>query len=543
MAGASGERATPRRRGRRLLAVVAGGVAGGAPIETWTVLFTDQVGSTEMRVRVGEEAFDGIRGDLDARVAAALTAHGVILTKPTGDGVMGGFHSTVAALRCAVAIQQAVAERNRTATGGVGGAERVALRVGISVGDAVVENGDLQGSAVVEAARLCAVASGGTILCSEAVRVVSANRSGCSFGPTRPVQLKGLPGPVQVHDVHWEPLPYGAGDHRLAIRVLGPLEVLDGDLRAAIGGPKERLVLAILLARANSPVPVEALIDAVWGDRPPRTAERTVHAYVARVRRTLEPHRPRGESSTVLETVGRGYQLRLDATQLDASRFAELAKRGSDQLASGDEAASSTLRQALGLWRGEAFGEFRDVEACVAEGRRLEELRLGLVEDRVAADLAAGQSTELVGEIEALLRDEPFRERLWGLLMLALYRSGRQRDALEAYQRARRLLADELGIEPGPDLRRLEAAVLAQDPSLDVLRPVPAARPGGLPAARAAGGAAFVGVAAGCVGGRQRRAGRPRVSAGSGGHRQDAAGGGAGARRPRRGRGGPLRAL
>ncbi|HET6833875.1 MAG TPA: BTAD domain-containing putative transcriptional regulator [Acidimicrobiales bacterium] len=493
MTGASGERVTPRGRGRRLLAVVTGGAAG-APVETWTVLFTDQVGSTEMRVRVGEEAFDGIRGDLDTRVAAALTAQGVVVTKPTGDGVMGGFTSTVAALRCAVAIQQAVAERNRTMGEGVAGAERLALRIGISVGDAVVDNGDLQGTAVVEAARLCAAASGGTILCSEAVRVVSANRSGCSFGPVRPVQLKGLPGPVPVHDVNWAPLPYDPGEHRLAFRVLGPLEVLDGNRQVVIGGPKERLVLALLLARVNSPVSVDALMDAVWGDRPPRTAERTVHAYVARVRRTLEPRRPRGEPSTVLETVGRGYQLRLDATQLDATRFGDLAKRGSDQLVTGDDAASSTLRQALGLWRGEAFGEFREVEACVAEGRRLEELRLGLVEDRVDADLAAGQSTELVGEIEALLRDEPFRERLWGQLMLALYRSGRQRDALEAYQRARRLLADELGIEPGPDLRRLEAALLAQDPSLDVLRPVPAATvPRGLPAPLAAVGPAFLG--------------------------------------------------
>ena len=179
--------------------------------------------------------------------------------------------------------------------------------------------------------------------------------------------------------------------------------------------------------------------------------------------------------------------------QLDATRFEELAKRGSDQLVSGDDAAASTtLRQALGLWRGEAFGEFREVEACAAEARRLEELRLALLEDRVDADLAAGQSAELVGEIEALLRDEPFRERLWGQLILALYRSGRQRDALEAYQRARRLLADELGIEPGPDLRRLEAAVLAQDPSLDVLRPCRLPVPG-LPAALMAVGPAFVG--------------------------------------------------
>jgi DNA-binding SARP family transcriptional activator len=255
---------------------------------------------------------------------------------------------------------------------------------------------------------------------------------------------------------------------------LGPLEVLDGDRPVTVGGARERLVLALLLARVHAPVPIDALIDAVWGDRPPRTAERTVHAYVARLRRTLEPHRPRGEPSTVLVTIGRGYALPLDAARLDAARFEELAKQGSDQLASGDGAASSTLRTALDLWRGEAFGGFREVEACVAAVRRLEERRLGLLEDRLDADLAAGQSSGLVGEIEALLRHEPYRERLWGQLIVAPYRSGRQRDALEAYQRARRLLTDEPGIEPGPDLRRLEAAVLAQDPSADVLQPVPA---------------------------------------------------------------------
>jgi DNA-binding SARP family transcriptional activator/class 3 adenylate cyclase/WD40 repeat protein/energy-coupling factor transporter ATP-binding protein EcfA2 len=469
------------------------GASAGDPVGTWTVLFTDQVGSTAMRVRVGEEVFDGLRVDLDARVTAALSAHGVGVTKSTGDGVMAGFTSTAAALRCAVAIQQAVAVRNGTASEGAAGAEPVALRIGISVGDAVVDTGDLQGTAVVEAARLCATATGGTILCSEAVRVVSANRSGCTFGPVSSVDLKGLPGPVLVHEVTWEPLPYDPCEHRPTFRVLGPLEVLDGDRPVAVGGPKERLVLALLLARVNSTVSVDALIDAVWGDHPPRTAERTVHAYLARLRRTLEPRRPAGEASTMLVTVGRGYELRLDAAQLDATRFEELAKQGSDRLERGDDAASSTLRRALSLWRAEAFGEFGEVEACVAESRRLEELRLALVEDRVDADLASGLSTELVGEIEMLLRDDPFRERLWGQLMLALYRSGRQRDALDAYQRARRLLADELGIEPGPELRRLEAAVLAQDPSLEVLHPARAAAPGGLPAALAGVGPTFLG--------------------------------------------------
>jgi DNA-binding SARP family transcriptional activator/class 3 adenylate cyclase/WD40 repeat protein len=472
--------------------MVAGG-APGAPVGTWTVLFTDQVGSTEMRVLVGEDAFDLIRADLDSRVAAALAEHGVAVTKSTGDGVMGGFTSTAAALRCAVAIQQAVEERNRTAGGGEPGGNAVALRVGISVGDAVVDNGDLQGTAVVEAARLCAAAPSGTIMCSEAVRAVSANRSGCAFGPASPVNLKGLPGPALAREVMWDPLPYEPGAQRLAFGVLGPLQILDGDRPVAVGGPKEHVVLAMLLARVGSPVSVDALIEAVWGDRPPRTAERTVHAYVARLRRALEPGRPRGEPSTMLVTVGRGYELRLGAARLDAVRFEHLARRGSDQLGRGDPAAPSTLREALGLWRGTAFGEFREVDACAAEAGRLDELRLAAMEDRVDADLAAGRSSELVGEIETLLRDQPFRERLWAQLVLALYRCGRQRDALDAYQRARRLLADELGIEPGPELRRLEAAILAQDPSLEVQRAAPAVALGGLPAALMAVGPAFFG--------------------------------------------------
>ncbi|HET6918786.1 MAG TPA: winged helix-turn-helix domain-containing protein, partial [Jiangellaceae bacterium] len=333
------------------------GTGAGAPVETWTVLFTDVVGSAGIRVRVGDEAFDGIRADLDARVAAALTACGVVVTKSTSDGLMGGFTSTAAALRCAVAIQQAAAERNRIAGEGV---EDLALRLGISVGDAVVDNGDLRGAAVVEAARLCAAAAGETILCSEAVRAVSANGSGCTFGPASPVELEGLPGWLPAHEVIWEPLPYEPSEHRLAFRVLGPLEVVDSDRPVTLGGPKERLVLALLLARVNTPVSVDALIDGVWGDRPPRTAERTVHAYVARLRRVLEPRRARGEPSATLVTVGHGYQLRLEAAQLDATRFEELAMRGSEQLVSGDETASATLRQALSLWRGDAFGEFRE---------------------------------------------------------------------------------------------------------------------------------------------------------------------------------------
>jgi WD40 repeat protein/DNA-binding SARP family transcriptional activator/class 3 adenylate cyclase len=458
-------------------------------VATWTVLFTDMVGSTKMRVRVGEGAFDRVRADLDRRVARAVASHDGAAVKSTGDGVMAAFEATASALRCATAIQSAVADHNRQTGDGV------ALRVGLSVGDAVVDDGDLQGTAVVEAARLCAVAEPGTVLCSDAVRSVSANRSGCVFGEPRTVELKGLPDPVVVHEVVASRGADRTGGRELSFRVLGPLEVeLDGRV-VAVGGPKERLVLAVLLAGAGTAVSVDALVDAVWGESPPRTAERTVHAYIARLRRVLEPgHRPR-DSQMVIETVGRGYRLSVVPDQLDAGRFEQAARAGAERLRAGDPIAAATaLRAALAEWRGDAYRGLADVGPCAAEAARLEILRLAAVDDRVDADLASGQAAALVAEIEAAVVEQPFREHRWGQLMVALYRSGRQRDALAAYQRARGVLVDELGVEPGQELRRLEAAILDQDPVLDwTPGRARSAEPGGLPLALAAVGSAFVG--------------------------------------------------
>jgi WD40 repeat protein/DNA-binding SARP family transcriptional activator/class 3 adenylate cyclase len=461
-------------------------------VATWTVLFTDMVGSTEMRVRVGEQAFDRVRADLDRRVALSVAAHAGAAVKSTGDGVMAAFAATAPALRCATAIQGAVADHNRQTGDGV------ALRVGISVGDAVVDGRDLQGTAVVEAARLCAVAGPGTVLCSEAVRSVSANRSGCVFGEPRSVELKGLPVPVVVHEVVAEASADGSDGRGLSFRVLGPLEIERDGRAVAVSGPKERLVLAVLLTSAGRAVSVDALVDAVWGERPPRTAERTIHAYIARLRRALEPRHQPGGTLTVIETVGRGYRLAIDPDQLDAGRFEQVAGSGADQLGAGDAAVAATvataLSAALAEWRGDAYAGLADVGPCAAEATRLESLRLTAVEDRVDAGLAAGQTAALVAEVEAAVAEQPFREHRWGQLMVALYRSGRQGDALAAYQRARRVLVDELGIEPGPELRRLEAAILDQDPDLDwtpgSARPT---EPGGLPVALAPVGSAFVG--------------------------------------------------
>ena len=278
--------------------------------------------------------------------------------------------------------------------------------------------------------------------------------------------------------------------------VLGPLEVIAEDGPVRLGGQKQRILLALLLTRPNQAVSVDALVQGLWADDPPRSADKTLQSYVVHLRRVLEPGRPRGSAGTVLVTREPGYLLRVGRGELDAALFEELASRGRRLLGAGAaQEAAATLREGLALWRGEAFEELPNVEACASEAARLAELRLGAVEERVAADLALGRHRELLAELEDLTRRHPLRERLWGQLLVALYRAGRQADALLAYQRARATLVEELGIEPGVELRGLQAAILAQDPGLHA---APAAWPGlggraELPAALEVTGPAFVG--------------------------------------------------
>jgi WD40 repeat protein/DNA-binding SARP family transcriptional activator len=255
----------------------------------------------------------------------------------------------------------------------------------------------------------------------------------------------------------------------MRFRVLGPLEVEADDGPVALGGPKERLLLALLLTRPNQVVSVDALVGGLWGEHPPATATKTLQSHVKRLRRMLEPGRARGAAGQVLVTRQPGYLLRVAPGTLDAARFEELTAKAGRALADGSaQAAGSMLREALGLWRGRAFEEFLDTDFAVAEADRLAELRLAAVEDRIEAELRLGRHRELVAELEGLVREQRLRERLWAQLMLALYRSGRQADALLAYQRARSVLVEELGIDPGSELRRLQTAILAQDPGLDL---------------------------------------------------------------------------
>jgi DNA-binding SARP family transcriptional activator/WD40 repeat protein len=242
--------------------------------------------------------------------------------------------------------------------------------------------------------------------------------------------------------------------------VLGPLEVIGDDGRpVAIAGSKERTVLACLVSHAGHVVSIDALVDELWGEAPPRTAERTLGSYISRVRRAM--------AADVIRARGEGYALEVDGDVVDAVAFERLAADGRGELARGDAGrAASTLASALRLWRGVAYQDFRGTRFGAAEGDRLEELRRTALEDLVDARLAAGEAAPLVADLESMVHEEPLRERRWGQLMLALYRSGRQAEALQAYTRARSVLVEELAVEPGPALRHLQAAILAQDVEL-----------------------------------------------------------------------------
>jgi DNA-binding SARP family transcriptional activator/WD40 repeat protein len=248
--------------------------------------------------------------------------------------------------------------------------------------------------------------------------------------------------------------------------VLGPLEVLgEGGDPVAIAGPKERTILAYLIARSGSVVSIDDLIDELWGDDPPRTAEKTIGSYVSRLRRVLDPKVGGGRS--VIMSRGDGYELAAGGQDVDAGLFEVQAREGRERLAADDaEGAAQTLTAAIGLWRGDAYQGLRYTRFGDTEGERLDELKRSAAEDLAQARLAMGSGSELIAELEGAVREAPLRERRWGQLMLALYRSGRQAEALDAYRRARSVLSDELGIEPGPDLQALHAAILRQDRSL-----------------------------------------------------------------------------
>ncbi|MEX5721878.1 BTAD domain-containing putative transcriptional regulator, partial [Geodermatophilus maliterrae] len=271
-------------------------------------------------------------------------------------------------------------------------------------------------------------------------------------------------------------------------RVLGPLEVTGPDGRPLdVGGAKPRALLALLLAEAGRVVSVDRIVTTLWGDEPPPTVTGTLQAYVSHLRRVLEPERGPRQAARVLLTRAPGYLVQVEAADLDSLRFAALVEDGDRALGAGDPArAVSVLDRALDLWRGEPLPELGDGPGA-AERLRLAELHVHARERRAEALTAVGRADAAVPELQRLVAEHPLRERLWARLVTALYAADRQADALDALRRCTALLRDELGIDPGPELRDLEQAVLRQDPGLTrrAPRPVLSAAPPPAPAALA----------------------------------------------------------
>jgi WD40 repeat protein/DNA-binding SARP family transcriptional activator len=260
----------------------------------------------------------------------------------------------------------------------------------------------------------------------------------------------------------------------MEFRILGPLEVLDSGQVVRLGEGRQRALLALLLLRSNQVVSSDGLVEELWGEEPAPTAPKMLQKYVSQLRTTLDDRAP-GTDGPRIVTRGQGYLLRVGPDELDATRFERLLAEGRRAVAAGRPEAADMLRDAVALWRGPALEEFADRSFARAAIARLEEMRLAASEERIGADLDLGRHADVIAELETLVSAQPLRERLRGQLMLALYRSDRQAEALQVYRDTHHMFGEELGLDPSPELQRLEHAILAQDPSLDWREPAPSA--------------------------------------------------------------------
>src|SRR5690625_1110246 len=286
----------------------------------------------------------------------------------------------------------------------------------------------------------------------------------------------------------------------VSLRVLGPLEADGGPGAPALAGPRQRAVLARLIVAGGRGVGTDRLVADLWPEQGPERAVAAIRTFVADLRRVLAPDRAPRSPARLLVTASPGYALRTGPGAVDADRFEEAAAAGADLLAAGRaRPALERLDEALGLWRGPAYAEFAEYPWARGEADRLEELRLLALERRAEAAMALGRAGEAAAEMEPHTRAHPLRENAWHHLALALYHSGRQGDALAALRRARGVLAEELGIDPGERLRALEGDILAHAPRLDPAAGSREARPAAeapAPLPAAAAGRPFVGRAA-----------------------------------------------
>ena len=463
----------------------------GLPSGAVTFLFSDIEGSTRL-LKALRERYPQVLAEHRRLIRAAVVGQAGYEVDTQGDAFFVAFAGAKQAVLCALEVQQALAGHQWPA------GALVRVRIGIHTGHAVQAEGAYAGLAVHRAARICAAAVGGQVLVSQATQTIiedEEEQPGFTLVDLGERTLKDLDRPVRLFqlaapglDTGTPPaggqpgsgaapgasaaatriLPPDAGSAggqaglaqpagALAVGLLGPVQVVRAGREIRLGGPRPRAVLAVLVLEAGRVVPADRLVEEVWRGSPPPGAAKTLRSYVSRLRAALDP-------DAALVARGGGYVLGLDPDLVDAVRFEQLVGAGQAVLSGGEAAAAAgRFRQALGLWRGRALADVCEVELLAREAARLEELRLVAVEGRIEADIAVGLHAEVTGELEGLVAEYPLRERLWRLLVLALYRAERQADALAAYRRARDMLAAELGLEPGEDLRRLEQAVLRQE--------------------------------------------------------------------------------
>lgn len=351
----------------------------------------------------------------------------------------------------------------------------VRVRMGIHTGEPSTWKEGYHGLGVHRAARIMGAAHGGQVLLSQATASVLSDDEleGLGFRDLGEHRLKDLERSERIHQLVVDGLPSDFPPPRTGVPsttgnaldfgVLGPLEVRREGDSLQLGGPKQRALLALLLVDAGRAVSTDRLIDALWGEQPPRTAGTSLQNFVSQLRKLLGPD--------LLVTKPPGYLLRVDPLQVDVNRVHALI--GEARAAPQDERAAK-LRDALALWRGPPLEEFAFEAFAEGEIARLEELRLTVLEERIEADIEEGRAGDVVGELEALVGEHPLRERFRGQLMLALYNCGRQAEALEVFQEGRRVLVEELGIDPSPRLHQLHGAILRQEVGVEPARAAPA---------------------------------------------------------------------
>jgi DNA-binding SARP family transcriptional activator/class 3 adenylate cyclase len=435
---------------------------------TLTLLFSDIEESTQLLTKLGPSRYAELLSLHRALMLEAVRSHGGSEVDTQGDSFFCVFRTAREAVTAATAIQRSHAEEAFPA-GAV-----VRVRIGLHTGEPVLADGRYVGLAVHRAARIMGAAQGGQILASwpTAQLVIDELPDGVAVVDLGEHRLRGLQRPERLCEIRLDGLDVGVGAEAadLDARILGPLEIWVDQTRLTFAGEKRGALLALLLLNANRVLSIEQLIDELWGEEPPGSGAKAVQVRVSQLRKMFAD----AGVGQVIVTRPPGYLIELAPDELDLNRFERLVSESDVALGASDpRRAAELLHEALALWRGEPLAEFASAPFARAAGARLEELRLGALERRIEADLALGRHADLVGELESLVSHHPFRERLRAQLMLALYRSGRQADALEAYRAARRELMEELGLEPGQALQDLEREILRHDPTLAAVPPVP----------------------------------------------------------------------